>query len=42
MEQANSFGFKAVQRTVGMPDGKPQPHLRLVGQKKANKGQRGR
>ena len=41
MEQANAFGFKAMQRVIALTEG-PQPKLRVVGQKKASKGQRGR
>jgi hypothetical protein len=40
-EQANAFGFKAVPSVIANTEGK-LPKLHVVGQKKANKGQRGR
>ncbi len=41
MGEANAFGFKATQRVVALTE-RPQPKLHVVGQKMANKGQRGR
>ena len=41
MEPANAFGFKAMPRVI-TPTERPLPKLHVVGQKMANKGQRGR
>jgi len=41
MEEANAFGFKAVQRVITQTE-RPQPKLHVAGQKMTNKGQRGR
>ena len=41
MEEANAFGFKAMQRVIALTE-RPRPKLHVVGQKMANKGQRGR
>jgi hypothetical protein len=39
--ETNAFGFKAMQRVI-TPTERPQPKLHVMGQKMANKGQRGR